>query len=407
MQLQHSVPFDPSAGESSFFDSFPSQAAVFTISLASSAAQDAGAPPYLSRSTNLARRLKRLLGLRPPVADASRAPSLPASSRRLSLRAIARRVDYQVVGSNFEARWTLYLLNQLHYPRTYRQRLRLKPPALLKLNLENRFPRCYPTRRIARGGARYYGPFPTRLAAERFAAEFLDLFKIRRCVEDLNPDPAHPGCIYSQMRMCLAPCFQGCTDGEYQEEVGRVIAFLDTEGQSLSRALERERAQSSEALDFEQAARLHRRLEKVEEVLRLRPGLVRNLAEFHSIVVQRGAEPKSVAFFRVSAGVMRGPVTLSLDERVSSPVPLDEQIRKLLDSIGPATETPSGGAGRPSAPNSSPSWEHLSLLARWYYSSFREGELIMLPASNEIPHARLIRLCRKLIAPAVPEGVKQ
>jgi excinuclease ABC subunit C len=398
MQLQCSVPFDPSAEESSFFASFPAQSAVFTISLSSASAPEAEAPPYLSRTTNLARRLKRLLGLGPQTTDPT---EVPAPSRRLNLRAIARRVDYQVVGSNFEARWMLYLLNQLYYPRTYRQRLRLKPPALLKLNLQNRFPRCYPTRRIARDGALYYGPFPTRVAGERFAAEFLDLFKIRRCVEDLDPDPAHPGCIYSQMRMCLAPCFQGCTDGEYHEEVGRVIAFLDSEGQSLFRTLEREREQSSEALDFEQAARLHRRLEKVHEVLRLRPGLVRNLAEFHVVVVQRGAEPRSVAFFRASAGVMRGPVTLSLDERVSSPVPLDEQIRKLLDSIGPAADA---SPDRPSPPNSCPSWEHLSLLARWYYSSFREGELIMLPPSQEIPHARLIRLCRKLIAP--PESVR-
>ena len=404
MQLQRSVPFDPSAEESSFFASFPAQPAVFAVTLGS---EDALAPPYLSRTTNLARRLKRLLGLRPEGSGATTTPASPVSSRRLSLRAIAHRVDYQVVGSNFEASWTLYLLNQRYYPRTYRQRLRLRPPALLKLNLQNRFPRCYPTRRIARDGALYYGPFPTRLSAERFAAEFLDLYKVRRCVEDLNPDPVHPGCIYSQMRMCLAPCFKGCTDGEYQEEVGRVVAFLDSEGQSLLHTLEREREQSSEALDFEQAARLHRKLEKVEEVLRLRSGLVRNLAEFHAVIVQRGAEPKSVAFFRISAGVMRGPANLSLDERVSSPLPLDEQIRKLLDSIGPATEASSGGdSSRASPPNALPSWEHLSLLARWYYSSFREGELIMLPASNEIPHARLIRLCRKLIAPATAEGVK-
>jgi hypothetical protein len=40
----------------------------------------------------------------------------------------------------------------------------------------------------------------------------------------------------------------------------------------------------------------------------------------------------------------------------------------------------------------------LSLLARWYYSSFREGELVMLNPDQSIPHARLIRTCRKLLA---------
>jgi hypothetical protein len=39
----------------------------------------------------------------------------------------------------------------------------------------------------------------------------------------------------------------------------------------------------------------------------------------------------------------------------------------------------------------------LSLLARWYYSSFREGELLMLHPNQAIPHARLIRLCRKVL----------
>jgi hypothetical protein len=44
-----------------------------------------------------------------------------------------------------------------------------------------------------------------------------------------------------------------------------------------------------------------------------------------------------------------------------------------------------------------PPWEHLSLLARWYYSSFREGELVMLNPDQAIPHSRLIRTCRKIL----------
>jgi excinuclease ABC subunit C len=54
----------------------------------------------------------------------------------------------------------------------------------------------------------------------------LDFFKMRRCVEDLHPDPKFPGCVYSEMKMCLAPCFRGCTDDEYRTEVVRVEDFL-------------------------------------------------------------------------------------------------------------------------------------------------------------------------------------
>ena len=379
MQLELSASLAPDLEGPSVLESIPARPAVFALQL-----RDAGgapAAPYLGRTRDLRRRLLRLLGK----------PS--GLSRLLNLRDLAYRIDYQFVGSQLETLWLLYRLNQAHYPRHYRQRLRLKAPVLLKVKLRNRFPHCYPTRRISNDGSLYYGPFPSRPVAERFSSDFLDLFKMRRCVEDLNPDPSHPGCIYSQMHMCLAPCFQGCTDEEYQQEVSSVVSFLDTEGRALINSLETERAGASERLEFEEAARLHRRVEKVHEVLRQRPGIVRNLRELNAVIVERGAEAKSVVFFRLHAGTLRGPAHLSLDENVASPVPLDQQLHELLD---PLAEPVGASAAWRTAPLHS--WEHLSILARWYYSSFRTGELLMLPHSQEIPHARLIRLCRKQIA---------
>jgi len=336
---------------------------------------------------------------------AAQSSSHSSRSRLPNVRGLVSGIAYQGMGSNFEARWLLYQLNKFYYPKEYRQRLRLRPPTLLKINLKNRFPRCYPTRKLTPDGSLYYGPFASRVATERFAAEFLDLFRIRRCVEELDPDPAHPGWIYSQMQMCLAPCFKGCTDQEYRQELERVVAFMDSEGQSLVRSLEAERTQASERLEFEAAAKVHRMIEKVQEVLRLRPGLARNLTDLHAIILQRGAEPKSVAFFRLIAGELSGPATLWLDERVASPTSLDEQIRNLLDSLLPKNAGGVGPPDRGSARKSGtghanprlPPWEHLGILARWYYSSFREGEIVILPSSKEVPHARLIRLCRKLI----------
>ena len=245
---------------------------------------------------------------------------------------------------------------------------------------------------MTRDNSLYYGPFPSMAAAERFAGEFLDFFKIRRCVEELNPDPAHPGCIYSQLHMCLAPCFAGCTDAEYQGEVQRVVEFLDSQGKSLLRTFEAERAQASESLEFEQASKIHQRIEKLNDLLRQRSDLVRNLRDLHAVMVLPGAEPKSVVFFRIIGGEIRGPSALSLDENVSNPTPLDRQLHDLMESLGSDTNRP--------APPPLPPWEHLSLLARWYYSSFRQGDLVMLNPSQAIPHSRLIRICRKLLAHA-------
>jgi excinuclease ABC subunit C len=371
MKLARSLPFDAGQAEA-LLAALPREPAVFVLWPEHDPVP--GTQPYLGRTRNLRHRLERLL--------ASPRPGL----RRLNLHELTRRVDYQTVGSVFEASWLIYGLNRAYFPKVYRQRLRLRPPALLKVNLANRFPRCYATRRLARDGSLYYGPFPSRADAERFAGEFLDFFKIRRCVEDLDPNPSHPGCIYSQMRMCLAPCFVGCTDDEYQRELRRALLFLDTKGSSLVRELEAERDHASEGLDFEQAARLHQRLEKLNDALRHGPDLARNVLNLHAIILQGGGEPKTVAFFRVWAGEIFGPATLVLDEKVASPASLDQQLQTLLDSLRPRRE-----------PGTRlPPWEHLSILARWYYSSFREGEFVLLDRAEEIPHARLIRSCRKL-----------
>ncbi|HXW14332.1 MAG TPA: hypothetical protein VEN79_07465 [Terriglobia bacterium] len=376
MHLRFTIPFQAGAEADGFLESLPSCSAVFALF----PAPREGIPsaPYLGRTHDLHRRLIRLLSVRRQI------------SKMLNLRELTARIEYEPVGSAFEGTWLLYLLNRHYFSRQYRDRLRLKPPALLKLKMQNRFPRCYPTRRMVKDGSLYYGPFPSMAGAERFAGEFLDFFKIRRCVEELDPDPSHPGCIYSQLHMCLAPCFAGCTDTEYQGEVQRVVEFLDSQGKSLLGSLEAERALASESLEFEQASKFHSRIEKLSELLRQRPDLVRNLHDLHALMVLPGAEAKAVVFFRIIGGEIRGPLTLSLDENVPNPIPLDRQLHDLMESLG--------GEGSREAPPATPPWEHLSLLARWYYSSFRQGELVMLNTNHTIPHSRVIRICRKVLA---------
>jgi hypothetical protein len=70
-----------------------------------------------------------------------------------------------------------------------------------------------------------------RLAA--FAERVLDLFKVRGCQIKTRRDPEYPGCLYLEMKMCLAPCFAGCPKEEYDAEVARLVQFLDTNGDSL------------------------------------------------------------------------------------------------------------------------------------------------------------------------------
>ena len=63
------------------------------------------------------------------------------------------------------------------------------------------------------------------------------------------------------MKMCLAPCFKGCTDERYAEESAAVERFLATRGESRLVPLREERDQASADLAFEEAAALHAQIQ--------------------------------------------------------------------------------------------------------------------------------------------------
>ncbi len=271
LELDGSQEFDP-AREEQFFAAVPDRAGILLIEM-----REPRAHPHLVRTADLRRVAERLLR-----------PAEPGL-KRLNLRDVAARIRFRLTGSKFEQTLALYQHARANFPDRYRDLLRLRPPALLKVNLRNEYPRCYVTRRLSGDRGFYFGPFASRRAADAFSEGFLDLFKIRRCQIKIRRDPGFPGCIYSEMKMCLAPCFAGCTKQEYDVEVGRVLDTLDSTGAALTAKFEREREAASEALDFERAAALHKRLEKVSVALRGLPELARRIEDLDAVSLRRSA----------------------------------------------------------------------------------------------------------------------
>lgn len=407
VELDCGQDFDPSRDEE-FFAALPARPGVFLLAMC-----DPAAAPYLARTADIRRAAERLL----------RAPE--TLSKRLNLREVAASIRYRATGSKFEQSLTLYGQASLHFPRRYRAVMRMRPPAVVKVNLRNEYPRCYVTRSIRADGGFYFGPFLSRRAADAFLEGFLDLFKIRRCQIKIRRDPAFPGCIYSEMKMCPAPCFAGCSKEEYDAEVSTVVETLDSCGESLSNRIEREREAASEALDFERAAALHKRLEKVSAALRDMPELARRVEDLNALILQRSAEEKTVVAFPILGGILAEPVFLRFAELASEPRSVEAILRERLEPSMPPNASSSktsdapvtaGGSdsgssslisasgaqaslmerfGLQDAPPELP--EHLSLLARWYYSKPREGEIFFRAA--DWPYRRILRACSRLLLP--------
>jgi excinuclease ABC subunit C len=347
------------AGLDALLDQAPEGPAVFLIRLRD-------AEPYLARTTVLRRRLKRLLGAR------------PGFSRWLNLRSRAARIEYWLAGSRFETALLFYELARHHFPETYLELIKLRMPAYVKLIWSNPFPRTQVTTRLTGGRSFYYGPFRSRGAAEQFEAGVLDQFQVRRCQEDLDPSPSHPGCVYGEMNKCLRPCQCAVSPEEYHAETERLAAFLRSGGRSLTEVLQTARERFSEDLQFEDASREHRRIEKIDEVLRLRDDLACDAAALHGVAVTASSEPGAVELRFMISGCWQPQVRFGFEVVEGLTVSIDHRLREIVATLAP---------GKPSTAERE---EHLALLARWYYSSWRDGEWLSFPDLDHVPYRKLV-----------------
>ena len=420
MHWQHSIRFE---GESTL-SGLPESPAVFALR-----SERPDSEPYVNKAANLRKRLERLLS-----------PASP-DSKRLNLAASTHTIEYTVTGSDFGNRLLLYRALREQFPRSYRKRMKLIPAALVKIGWENEYPRAYFTRRLgriallptaAKAGAPestksttstssiYYGPFASKAAANKFMNDALDLFKSRRCTFNINPDPSFPGCMYSEMKMCLAPCFAGCTHDEYMHEIARVQQYLDSHGSSLVAQLEAERDAASTQLEFEQASAIHSRIEKAKEPWNGIPEIVGRIDRLRAVIVQRSALPDHVALFDFRNGLLHGPLQFNVQgmqhanpnsgssslyahPHLAAPVPLEDS--KASPKAKPQTlesrvaEAISGIPTR--KPERGEAADHLALLKRWFYRSTKKGE-IFISHTDELPLRRIVRGISRLFQSEPP-----
>ncbi len=407
-QFDRRVGFE-AGGAAEILRSIPALPGVFALS-----GERAGDEPYLTRAADLRRRMTRLLA--PPESQ----------SKRLNLRDRVRTIEYTVTGSEFESLLVVYdAASAIFGAVEARRRLRLHTPYFLRLTMEHAHPRVYSTNRLSAGRhgqglGHTYGPFPSRAAAERYGDAVLDLFRLRRCYEDLEVHVDHPGCAYGEMKKCMAPCNQTCSAEEYAAEGRAVESFFRTHGQSMLEEIAAERERASAEMEFEQAATAHERHSKVKSAAGLADELVRPVPQLRAVIVQRAAaregaaDGQEAAVFLLEGGALVGPERLStlgvraVKEQTSVGSSLFAQPLMLqavplgMDEGVSAVESPEVRAAgllerlesrAGMMVDAATMGDHLSLLRRWYYrpEKQRVGEVFLPTTDGSWPVRRILR----------------
>lgn len=164
----------------------------------------------------------------------------------------------------------------------------------LKLTAEAA-PRLVVVHRVGEDRAEYFGPFRGVARVRAAARELVDALGLRDCPAttpmrfadqtELFPLEAAPRCHRLELRRCLAPCAGRCTVAAYRAQVEAARAFLRGQGEAPLAALRARLERAVARWDFEYAAQLRDRLQRLAHLQRefalLREGLERLCCLYH------------------------------------------------------------------------------------------------------------------------------
>jgi excinuclease ABC subunit C len=175
-------------------------------------------------------------------------------------------IEYIIVDSEIEALLTEINLIKAHKPR-YNVRLKDdKRYPYIKVHWAEPYPKVTVTRRMAKDGSKYFGPYTN------VGAVYQTLDVLRRAFPYLTCDRVITGkderaCLYYDIRLCNGPCIGAVNQEQYRAMIQRFMDFLQGKSDDIADDLRTRMQRASEDLRFEEAARLRDQLVAVEQVV--------------------------------------------------------------------------------------------------------------------------------------------
>ncbi len=160
----------------------------------------------------------------------------------------------------------------------------------IKVNIANPWPRVALTKAIKDDGARYFGPYKSRAAAERAMELIHTTLPLRTCTRSFkNAKSYGRPCIKLDLGQCIGPCTAQVDRGEYREHVHTALAFLDGNATGMIERIQRGIDDSVSNGDADRARRLRADLQAVEEVAETQRSFNYAVEHHHLLLVQDSA----------------------------------------------------------------------------------------------------------------------
>ncbi|MCE0483984.1 MAG: excinuclease ABC subunit UvrC [Methylacidiphilales bacterium] len=139
---------------------------------------------------------------------------------------------------------------------------------LVKVNLNDPYPRFLLTRVRKDDGARYFGPFPHSGSLRKTLSLVRKKFHLRTCRPEIPGEVDYRHCLQHIIKNCSAPCMNKITRVGYLAQVKQACEFLDGASGEMLAEFKAEMEKAAERLDFERAAELRNLLDDLKRTTR-------------------------------------------------------------------------------------------------------------------------------------------
>ncbi|MDD5628257.1 MAG: excinuclease ABC subunit UvrC [Elusimicrobia bacterium] len=220
-----------------------------------------GAILYIGKAKDLFRRVSQYFN-----------PNKP-DLKNTHLAPLVRAIDYVACGSEREALLLERRLIRERQPFFNSMWKDDKSYPYVKITVREDFPRVLLTRRKAKDGALYFGPYP-KVAPIKGLLDHLwkqKFFPLRPCHWDFGTDKPLDrrklhSCLYLHTKDCPAPCAGHISREDYRRTVDDAALFFSGRHADLRRRFEGEMREASRRLEYERAARLRDNLEALDQI---------------------------------------------------------------------------------------------------------------------------------------------
>ena len=196
-----------------------------------------------------------------------------------------------------------------HAPGTAREQLRA--PRGERGLLATEFPRPYYTRRIARDGARYFGPYTSAQSLRSTVKSLRTIFPFRTCGDDIFRRGRV--CLDYHIKRCSGPCEGRIDATEYATLLDQVELFMQGRSDALEAQLRAQMEDAAGRLDFELAARFRDRLRAIDRIAERQKMLTGSRSDQDCVAVALEGGRAMVALLAVRRGRVLGMETHELE----------------------------------------------------------------------------------------------